>query len=178
MAISKPRIYIDSCCYIDVVKGRHQVALEADRAAQLPFLEGLLLAALDGEIEIWSSTITIAECLNVDPQQTTVPEDVQASFVEILTSGSAVRLQAVDLFIAEMSRDLRWIHGIHCGRGADSIHVATALELKCEELLTTNTGKGPLQGKAPEQLAKMGLRVIQPHQTSLLPPHYTNPLGL
>ncbi len=178
MPSNKPRVYIDSCCYIDVAKGRHEVALEANREMQLPFLEGLILAAYDGVIEIWSSTLTISECLNIDPQKTTVPEEVQATFMSLLASGSPIRMQAVDFFIAERSRDLRWVHGIHCGHGADSIHVATALELRCEELITTNTGKGPLQGKAPQQLAAQGLRVIQPHQTALLPPHYTNPLGL
>ncbi len=178
MPSSTPRVYIDSCCFIDVAKGRHQVALEAGREAHLQYIEGLILASGDGEVEVWSSTLTISECLNIDPQKSSVPEDVQATFIKLLTSGSPVKIQAVDFFIAEKSRDLRWVHGIHCGRGADSIHVATALELGCVEFLTTNTGKGPLQGKAPEELAKLGLRVIQPYQTSVLAPHYISPLDL
>jgi hypothetical protein len=69
MPSSTPRVYIDSCCFIDVVKGRHQVALEADRASELQYIEGLILASNDGEVEVWSSTLTIAECLNIEPQQ-------------------------------------------------------------------------------------------------------------
>jgi hypothetical protein len=171
-------VYIDSCCFIDVAKGRHKVALEADRAVELQYIEGLILASHDGQVEVWSSTLAIAECLNIDPRQSRVPDEVQATFLKLLTSGSPVKTQAVDFFVAEKSRDLRWVHGIPCGRGADSIHVATALELECVEFLTTNKKKGPLQGKTPEQLAKFGLGVILPHQTAVLSPQYITPLDL
>ncbi len=168
-----PRIYIDSCYYIDVVKGRHNVPTERD--AHLAYVEGLLLASLDGHIEVWASTLVISECLSIDPNNGTVTESVQKTFQEILTSGSVVKLSAVDYFVAEQARDLRWVHDIRCGRGADSIHVATALQLGCVEFLSSNRSKGPLQGDSPKKLSELGLRVIQAPDTTCLPKGYEPP---
>ena len=65
-----------------------------------------------------------------------------------------------------------------CGGGADMVHVATALELRCEEFITTNRKRGPLQGGAPEKLAKLGLRIIEAPDTGVIPPHLISPLLL
>jgi hypothetical protein len=176
MAKNKPRLYIDACCYIDVVKGRLTTATDADTLAELPFLEGLLRAAADGELEIWGSTLLIAECLTTDTQADSVPLEAQQLFRSLLTGGNPVKMAAADVFIAERARDLRWNAGIRCGGGADALHVATALDLGCEEFITTNRKRGPLQGDTPAKLAKLHLRVIRPHQTALLPPAYMKPL--
>jgi hypothetical protein len=170
MPTNKPRVYFDSCGYIDVAKGRHGVSDEHSQA-ELPFLEGLLLAAHDGLIEIWTSSITIAECLTIEASVDEVPEAVRETFRSLLMGGSPVRINAADVFVAEKARDLRW-QGIRCGGGADGLHVATALDLGCEEFITTNSKRGPLQGETPARLAKLGLRVIRPHQTTVLPPQY------
>lgn len=171
MATTKPRVYMDSCCYIDVAKGRNAVALDPAAAAELPFVEALLLAAYDGAIEVWSSSLTIAECLTIDATQDDVPEAVRDTFRSLLMGGLPVRINAVDVFVAERARDLRW-QGIRCGGGADGLHVATAIDLACEEFITTNRRRGPLQGETPAKLAKLGLRVVLPHQTAVLPVQY------
>lgn len=173
---SRPRIYIDSCYYIDVVRGRFATPLVPGRESHLPFVENLLLAAENRDVEIWASTLIISECLSVAKNDLAVPEDVQRIFMSLLSSGSVVNLAAVDFFIAERARDLRWVDGIKCGGGADMVHVATALELHCEEFITTNMKRGPLQGEAPAKLAALGLRVITAPQTSVLPPKYIQPL--
>ena len=172
MATSRPRIYLDACYYIDVAKGRLSETLDPGRDEHIPFVEGLLLAAADGKIEIWGSTLILAECLGTDKENATVPEHVQQQFVSLLSSGSVVKLSAVDFFIAERARDLRWVDGIHCGGGADAIHVATALELRCEEFITTNRKRGPLNTVAVAKLAALNLRVIEAPQTSVLPSRY------
>lgn len=172
MATARPRIYIDSCYYIDVARGRHAAALDPDRASHLHFIESLLMASIAGDIEIWASTLVIPECLHVDSQAQAIPEEVQKTFVDLLTSGTAVKLAAADFFIAERARDLRWVHDIRCGRSADMVHVATALEMGCVEFITTNKKSGPLQGDAPAKLAKLGLRAIEAPQTSVLPAQY------
>lgn len=174
--MSKPRLYIDACYYIDVVRGRLAAPLDPGREKHIPYVEKLLIAALNGDIEIWASTLVISECLAIEKGQDAVPEDVQNAFVSLLTSGSAVKMAAVDFFIAERARDLRWVDGIKCGRAADMVHVATALELRCEEFLTTNRSSGPLQGDAPSKLANYGLRILEATQTTLLPAHYLTPL--
>ena len=173
---SRSRIYIDSCYYIDVARGRLATPLDPGRELHLPFVENLLLAAAKREVEIWASTLIISECLSVNQNDLAVPENVQRMFVSLLSSGSVVNLAAVDFFIAERARDLRWVDGIKCGGGADMVHVATALELHCEEFITTNAKRGPLQGEALAKLAELGLRVITAPQTSVLPPQYIQPL--
>ena len=169
MATSKaPRVYIDSCYYIDVAKGRNGVP---DVAVQshLPFVENMLLAALNGDVEVWASTLVIAECLAINKESMTVPESVQETFLRLLKAGDPVKLQAVDVFVAERARDLRWLHEIKPGGGADAIHIATALELGCEEFWSTNRKRGPLNEDARVKLARIHLRVIEAPYTSLLP---------
>lgn len=173
---SKPRVYIDSCYYIDVAKGIHSLTLDPGRELHIPFIQNLLVAAANEEIEVWASSFVIAECLAVEKADMDVPETVRETFSRLLTAGNPVKMQAVDVFIAERARDLRWIHQIKCGGGADSIHVATALELGCEEFISTNRKRGPLNSDAASKLAKMGLRVIEAHQTAVLPAHYSKPL--
>ena len=52
--------------------------------------------------------------------------------------------------------------------GADSIHVASALHLRCDELLT---GDGKILSRAIA-IEPMGLRVCHPSETRLLPAKY------
>ena len=170
-----PRAYIDACYFIDVLRGRNS-KLDADRVEHIPFVEGLLLAAQSGDIELWASTLIIPECLSIDKQDLNVPEQIKEDFKALLSSGHPVKLQAVDVFIAEKARSLRWDHKLSCGGGADMIHLATALELGCEEFITTNKKRGPLNANCTAALAKMGLRVITAPQTSLLPPQFYKPL--
>jgi hypothetical protein len=173
---SKPRIYIDACYYIDVAKGKDVVAAEhPGRETHLPFIETLLIAALNGDIEIVGSTLLIAECQHVGDSGS-IPDAAKETFRRLLTSGQSVLLVAPDLFIVERARDLLWIDGIRCGGGTDAVHVATALEMRCEEFLTTNIHKGPANPVAAAKLAALRLRVIQAVQTAVLPAKYTLPL--
>ena len=52
------------------------------------------------------------------------------------------------------------------------IHIATALELGCEEFITTNKRRGPLNAECVAKLATLGLRVIDATQTAILPEQY------
>ena len=94
----------------------------------------------------------------------------------MLSSGQGVTMVAPDIFIAERARDLRWNDKINCGGGADAVHVATALEARCEEFWTVNTKKGPANQAARSKLDTLGLRVIEAIQTAVLPDKYTKPL--
>ena len=175
---NKPRVYIDSCSYIDVAKGRTKAAWktgEEDRAQQLWFIETLLVAALNGDVEIYGSTLILVECLFTETREA-IPEETKELFKNLLSAGNPVRQVAVDPFIAERARDLLWRDGIMCGGSADQVHVATALELHCEEFITTNRKKGPLQPSVASQLVKHGLRVILPDQTQFIPEAYKKPI--
>jgi len=68
------------------------------------------------------------------------------------------------------ARDLRWNHGIEL-RGPDSIHVASALYMKCEELLSANGKLARFEAQG-SKLARMGLYAKRGKDTACLPSKY------
>jgi predicted nucleic acid-binding protein len=129
------RVYIDSCGFIDMVKTNIGKSLDTEREYDVWFLKRLLEAARDKEIEIYTSTLTIAECTHGGDGE--ISDRIKSTFSLLLTSGQYVRLVQPTPFIATDARDLRWKYVISL-KGADSIHVASAIDRKCEELLTSD----------------------------------------
>lgn len=109
-------IYFDSCVFLTWLKGED----EADTVA------ALFDDASKGKVKILTSTLAIAEVLNIQGFQFPIPkerrEEVRALFLNewIITKGVNRRL-------AEISQDLVWEYGI---KPKDGIHVATALVYK------------------------------------------------
>ncbi len=162
----KPRIYIESAPLIDLVKSRVGVSGQEDRARVVFFVEQALEAAKAGDVEVFSSALTIAECTHVnDPAKL---EAAKPFFMGLLASGkSGIRLIQTTISVVERARDLRWFSGVALG-GADAIHVASALHLRCDELWT---GDGKMLARSAT-LRPLGLRVCQPQATSCLPAKY------
>jgi predicted nucleic acid-binding protein len=162
------KIYLESCPIIDVIKGRTRIALTPDRENDIWFTEQSLRAALDGELEVVTSMLTIAEVrrAKVDEPPTSEMKRIIRS---VLTSGKIFHLAEVTQTIAERARDLEWEDEINSLKGADSIHIATALKTGCKEFFTSD-GRGPL--KNATKIAALGLRVIRPADTLLLPSDY------
>lgn len=114
---------------------------------------------------VFTSVLTITECLHAD----CVADDrVKNLFTRLLTSGQYFTLVQPTPFLAADARDLRWRHGIEGVRGADYIHLQSALSTRCREFLTTDT---KITGNAV-QLQKLGLHVTIPMKTVLLPDKY------
>src|SRR4051812_11048096 len=84
------RVYIDSCCFIDMVKVSIGTALVADREKNVWYLKRLLEANRDREVEIFTSAITIAECTHAGEEK--IKDSVKSQFARLLTSGQYVRL--------------------------------------------------------------------------------------
>ncbi|MGO9400763.1 MAG: type II toxin-antitoxin system VapC family toxin [Xanthobacteraceae bacterium] len=162
----KPRIYLDSCCFIDMVKHEVGIALSSDRENDVWHMKQLLQAARDGETAVFTSTLAIAECTTADGQVTDKIKDV---FTRLLTSGQYVVLVQPTPFIMADARDLRWVHSLTL-RGADAVHIASALDRKCEEYITTDDQAKKLAAK--QKLSSMGLRVICGRETTCLPQKY------
>jgi len=162
----KPRIYIESAPLIDLVKSKVGVTAQDDRARDVFIVEQALDAARAGDIEIFTSALTIAECTHVnDPARL---EAAKPFFMGLLGSGkSGIRLIQTTFSVVERARDLRWFSGVALG-GADAIHVASALHLRCDELWT---GDGKMLAKS-DVLRPLGLRVCKPSVTSCLPAKY------
>lgn len=162
------RIYVDTCCLIDLVKVEIGRGLDADRENDVWHLKKLMEANRDGEVQLFTSTLTIAECRHAGEKPVT--DAVKSQFERLLMSGQYLRLVQMTPFIAQDARDLTWKDGINLA-GADSIHVATALDRKCEELLTTDGRIGKLGAQAPA-LRNRGLVCCYARNTQCLPPKY------
>jgi hypothetical protein len=162
------KTYMDSCCFIDMVKTKVGQTLSQDREHDVWHLKRLLEANRDKEIEIYTSTLTIAECSHGGDGD--ISPTVKSEFERLLMSGQYVRLVQVTPFIAVDARDLRWTHGMAI-KGADTIHVASALAMKCEELLSSNSRLARL-GLISTKLAKLGLHVRSGRDTQCLPEKY------
>ena len=174
---SRPRIYADSCCFIEAVKHRKGLPLSVnppeakEREKDCWFFRRLCDASRDGVIQLVTSMLAVAECLHVD-EPGGPSEDTRNLFIDLLTSGAVVDLVEPDLFVAERARDLHWQDGILLS-GADSLHVASALLDGCKEFVTLD---GKITKKkfaaAVPQIQKLGLLVVRPSQTQNLPNEY------
>lgn len=159
--MTKPRIYLDACPFIDAAK-RQIGQLPQGRDTDLQYFKLILEAAKAGELLAFTSTLTVAECLHANGDMS---DSVKKTFKALLSSGRYVTLVTPDPFLAEEARDLRWVHGIDlASRGADYLHVASALQMRCSEFVTTD---GPIRRKEP-QLARLGLRVVTASGTNAL----------
>ena len=176
---TKPRLYVDSCVFIEAVKHRKGTPLSGDRKEQETrekdcwFFRKLCDASRDGIIQLVTSMLTVAECIHVD-EPDGPSQETRDIFVEMLTSGSVVSLVEPDLFVAEQARDLYWKDQILL-KGADAIHVASAILDGCAEFLTLD---GKIRNNAkfaaaiPVIRQKVGLLVIRPSETGKLPNDY------
>jgi hypothetical protein len=166
---SIPKVYFDSNVLIELAKMR--VGLhDPNRANDLWFFQQMLKASQAGELRLYTSALTIAECVHVD-QVYDAP--TQQFFSGILLSGSMVTLVQSSVFVAEYARDLRWKHNIKL-KPIDSIHVASALDAECKEMLSWDMGiSKPERAAQIATLQSMKLAVILPSQTAALPSSYT-----
>jgi predicted nucleic acid-binding protein len=162
----KRGVYLDSCCFIDMVKEAVGQHLENERATDVWFLKQLTQACRDGELDAFTSVLTIAECTSAGDD---VSAEVKGRFNDLLMSGQYVKLIQPTPFIASDARDLRWKQNIIV-KGADGLHIASALELKCEEFLTTD---GNMKKTAAKPILEtLGMRMIRPSETNCLPAKY------
>lgn len=162
---------MDSCCFIDMAKvtiGNN--APDHNRQDDVWYLKRLCDASLNGDIEIITSTLTIAECLHAGDGF--IDDNVRDLFDKYLTSGRVVKPVDAGYFIAIDARDLYWKYDILLS-GADAVHVATAIKANCREFITTDSR---LQKKkfsdAITSIEKQGIKVVRGSETKLLPPSY------
>src|SRR5690606_38501640 len=100
------RIYIDTCCFVDVVRIDLGHLLTTDKEEDVWHVKKLLEANRDGEVAIYTSSLTIAECRHAG--EGLVTDAVKSQFSRLLMSGQYVRLVQMTPFIAQDARDLTW----------------------------------------------------------------------
>ena len=164
MAIIKKRVYLDANTLIDLVRFKVKaVTSDPTRADDVWYVEQLLEAARAAEVDVFTTSLSIVECVSVkDPNKESAAQEF---FIGLLESGkSGIKLIQPTSAIQLKARDLRWRFGLTL-KGLDSLHAATALFFKCDEILTHDSGFQ----KNQEKLAAMGLVVCAPSKTSALP---------
>lgn len=168
---NKPVVYIDSCGFIDAVK--HTIGiLPADRTDDVWHIKKLLEANCAKDISVVTSYLTLAECVAVEPGQTSVPESVQGHFRHLLNSGQYVALLQQTPRTASIAQDLRWQYNLVLS-GPDALHFSAAIEAAVAEFITTDDRlRKPKIAAAVVTLAKRGIQVIRGAATTSLPAKY------
>jgi predicted nucleic acid-binding protein len=170
---NKPRLYLDSCTFIDLVKEKvGLLPTGADRHDDVWFAKQLMKAHAADDVDLYTSYLAVAECVAIEAGAQTVPQNVQDEFRRLLTSGQHVTLWAPTPMTGRIAQDLRWKHGLVL-RGADMLHVASALEAKCVEFITTDEElQKPKMTAAIGKLQSIGLSPIPARKTRYLPDDY------
>ncbi len=174
---SLPRIYADANVIIELGKKARNWHTPG-RDNDIWFFQQILRASEDQLLEVYTSSISLSECSHIkdtsDPSQHKVVYDqqVQDFFRNLLCSGTLIKLVQDSVFVAEAGRDLLWKHNL-CLRGMDAIHVASAIDAGCKELLTWDTDiNDPKTAQKITVLRQLGISAIVPSQSQLLPPQY------
>lgn len=169
MILTDPKIYMDSCCFIDMAKS-HITSIEANPNSDVWHCKKLLEASRNGDIQVFTSLMTITECLFIksDNNNIILNPEIKRLFTGLLTSGKGgvISIQPT-MYVIERARDLRWVYDIPL-KPMDSIHIASALELKCSEFITDDEGIHSQAAKLNDH----GLKIINAKNTQLLPSQY------
>ncbi|MHA6691583.1 type II toxin-antitoxin system VapC family toxin [Devosia sp. A449] len=159
------RVYLDACCFIEMLKEERKLPLDHPEDADMT--KRLLNASRDGKIEVWTSMMTVAEVLRVDRMQE--PDEALKNRIErlLLSGKDGVQVHGMSPFVAIRARDLYWNEGFS-EKAADRIHVATALDLGCDEMLSVD---GRLKKKFDRsKIGQCDLRAVR--DTRNLPGEY------
>lgn len=163
-----PSIYLDACPIIDMAQEKAGVTLAPGIPQSVWLCTEALRASRDKKARVFTSFLSIAECTSVAEGVTSPPDDVKRFFDMLLLSGkSGIELVSITQAIAIRARSLRWVSGVNL-KGADTVHVATAMAMKCDELWTRD---GRIY-KNREKISQLGLNVVQPDASAVLPDQY------
>lgn len=165
-----PAVYMDSCCFIEVVKHDISGDLDDRRKIEAWRIQKLLEANRDGAVKVCTSALSIAEALHIGMNGNPVPQRVQEAFEALPTSGNYTTLIQPGLRICEAARNLRWHDRISI-RGADGILLASAIAQNCSEFLSLN-GRLNRVGQHSDTLRQRGITVLKPSNTGALPDSY------
>jgi predicted nucleic acid-binding protein len=174
MPATKRNIYFDACCFIDLASHATGNFVEADRAEHAYWCRKFLDASRDGVVQVYTSAFSIVECIGVRDfdRKLIMSDNVQRLFNGMLLSGSSgvLPIQPTPLIFRD-ARDLVWKHKTSI-RGADALHVASALSVGCQDFITTDV---KTIGKAANitKLKKLGMSVSDASEIkSILPDEY------
>jgi predicted nucleic acid-binding protein len=115
-----------------------------EEAGRVEVCKAILEAAKKGDVELYTSFITVCEWAKIKGEYASEAEDTIAEFLR----NPYIRLVAIDWSISRITRDLVRRHNLDV---RDAIHLATAIRLKVDVLHTYDKDHLiPLNGKIPE----------------------------
>ena len=135
----KPKIYLDTNCFIDLVTVEHGKYSSSRQEELVKFYKLLIKASQADKINIYTSMITVLECLSINDGDTKfLDDDVKNLFNSILLSGTSgvIPVQPTE-FIIIKARNMNW-DGIGLKKPLDLLHLASAIEVGCKEFVTTD----------------------------------------
>lgn len=133
---------------------------EKDKASAC---EGVLDAAEDGKVEIVTSALTLTEVIKKKGEKP-IPRESEQKIRDFFEQPWII-VRDVDRFVAERARDLIWTHGL---KGADAIHLATALRLGLTVMDTYDEKLISLDGKLGTPPLRIGKPSV-PHTPDFFP---------
>jgi len=168
------KIYVESCSLIDMAKHKARLMLNdvasvrAQRENNVWFLKRILEAARKGDLLVYTTSLSITECTQIQAGVPAPPQEIQDFFNMLLCSGTSgiITVQPIQKIQVD-ARNLKWADGINL-KPMDSIHIATAQHMECAEFITTDSGIY----KNRDKLAQPKMAIIQASETKLLPSKY------
>lgn len=146
------RIYADSCIYLSVVK--RDADLVADGTPRWQVARSLFAAAERGDLVILASTLVQAEVTGNGEVRANPPDSNVARLVSDWFLADYIEWCDVDRLISRRVPDLSREYGL---RGADAVHLATAMRLRANYLISNDEGFSRAWGRVLD-----GVRVIKP----------------
>lgn len=160
---TKLKLYFDTNVFIEVIKNKLSLPL-THSVTEVDFARDLFQLHRDDKIQVVTSIATISEVTKVDGS----PADGQTQRVKneihgLLCSGQYCHLLSPDYSTMIRARDLIWSGAGR--RGMDGIHLASAVQHRCDEFVTFD-GKDFQRKK--EKIDPLGITCIVPSESKAL----------
>ena len=165
-------VYLDTCCFIDLVKYDLKIDIPEHRADHVWFCKRLILASIKKDIKVYTSFVTHVEFLHIkDGDKRIITNEVKGMINKLLRSNNAVMPVAVSPQIIQRSIDFQWKHDIKL-KPMDSIHISSAIQLNCGEFITTD--RNSIKVSEKDKIFELfGLNIIySARETKILPADY------
>lgn len=159
---TKLKVYFDANIFIEVVKNKLNFPL-THSVTEVEYAHDLFQRHANGEIQISTSMLTLAEVVKTGNDPDGKSQKVKNEIHGLLASGTYCHLLATEYLTAIKARDLIW-DGAGT-KGADGIHLASAIRHGCAEFITFNTND--FQAKKA-RIEKHGIKCITPSESSAL----------
>ena len=154
----KKRIYWDSCVFIRLLSKTKDPPKVAEQEICTKFLQ----SAIEGNIDIITSTVTIAEVVKTEELiQTPIPQSIRDK-ISALFNEPCIILVSADLVIAKDARDKIWTYSWL--DAIDSIHISSAIYSKVNEMFSYD-GLGVKKGilDLDGKVGSPPLKIKKPH---------------